>query len=105
MLCPDSRRPSDEVLDNIRQYVRSFGAWDSAEIETWTATDLLAFLLQDIASTVREWDKVTGSEYGWTGDWEMYEQASEAGRVSCRLYITIGADMAEKDEVWYNISN
>ena len=102
---PDDRRPTDQDLDALRDYAASFGAWDRAEIETWPPTHLLAFLLQDIAAAVREWDKVVGSDYGWCGDWQMYEAAAAAGRVSGRLYLDSRDEPEQKDDVWYTISD
>jgi hypothetical protein len=83
----DAKIGWDELHDAIRDYAESFGAWDRPVIDSWLSINLYAFLLQDIASAVREWDAVTGSEDGWTGDWDMYREAAEAGRVSGRLSV------------------
>jgi len=98
-------RPTDRVLDGIREYAASFGAWDRAEIKTWTAAEAMAFLLQDIASAVRQWTAVTGSDHGWCGDWQMYEEAAEAGSVGGRLYLTSGDGPDDGDEVYYTLSD
>lgn len=76
----------DDLTDAIIDHVAAFGAWgDRTEVGRWPRTDLYAFLLQDIASAVREWDRAGGSEDGYAGDWAMYREKAEVGTVSGRL--------------------
>lgn len=78
----------DDFHDPVRDYAKSFGAWPKEEIDTWSQTDLHAFLLQDVAAAVREWDLVNAAFCPITepGDaWAYYQKEGEAGSVSGRL--------------------
>lgn len=73
-----------ELLATIRGYVRSFGAWSADDVAGWLPAECFAFLLQDIAAAVREWDDLP--TLGGPDDfWAEYEAAAVAGRVSGRL--------------------
>ena len=45
---------SNESLQEVRDWLKSFGSWDDAEIESYTAQELEAFVLQDAANTINE---------------------------------------------------
>lgn len=81
----DAHTGWDDLHDQIREYAKSFGAWDEKDIDTWSQTDLHAFLLQDIAAAVREWDSLDGTDDGWDGDWKEYQAECEKGSMSGRL--------------------
>ena len=74
--------PAD--LDAARDYFRDFGAWDDAERAAWTAEEVNALLIQDIAANIREagFDGLDASEI----DWDAYTAAAEAGQLSGNLF-------------------
>lgn len=87
-------------LGAVRDYAASFGAWSRTDIGSWDSADCLAFLLQDIASAVREWDAILHRDGDGTEEyWAEYNRQSEAGRVSGRLHSDTG------DVVTYTIDN
>jgi hypothetical protein len=45
---------TDESLQEVQDWLKSFGAWDDAEIEAYTTQELEAFVLQDAASEINE---------------------------------------------------
>lgn len=74
-----------ETRPALVAYVRSFGAWDIEEIADWTDVELNAWLLQDIASSMREAECEAVTDDGeW--DWEAYERAASEGQVSSTLF-------------------
>jgi hypothetical protein len=54
---------SNESLQNVRDWLKSFGAWDDAEIESYTAQELEAFVLQEAASDINEIMSFYGQDY------------------------------------------
>lgn len=46
---------TEEEKQEARDYIRSFGAWDTAEIEAWNDTELNALILQFITGDLREY--------------------------------------------------
>ena len=77
--------------EEFRAYVRTFGAWDAAEIAAWTDAELTALLIQLIAGDIRE----SGLQDGTS--WAEYEADAEAGRMSGNLF------RAEDGRVFYYI--
>jgi hypothetical protein len=45
---------SDEALQEVRDWLKSFGAWTDAEIFTYTTNELEALVLQEAASEINE---------------------------------------------------
>jgi hypothetical protein len=54
---------TEESLQAVREWLKSFGAWDDAEIESYTAQELEAFVLQDAASGINEMIAFYESDY------------------------------------------
>ncbi len=71
---------TEDKREEFRAYVRTFGAWDDAEIAAWSDQELTALLIQMISGDIRE----AGLDRGET--WENYQAAAEAGRVSGNLF-------------------
>ncbi len=45
---------TDDQLPEFRDYIRTFGAWDDEEIDSWSLTECNALCLQLIAGDIRE---------------------------------------------------
>ena len=41
------------VVDAMRDHFRAYGAWDSEDIDAWGAPEMLAMIVQEIASDLR----------------------------------------------------
>lgn len=95
----DGNPITDENRDNVRSWVRSFGAWDAEEINGWDDTELGALLLQFAAGDIREAEGVATDDETGEIDWQEYERQAEAGRVSGRLF------RDEAGTVWFNFAN
>ena len=72
---------TEEKRDAFRDHIRGFGAWDDAEIASWSDTELGALLLQCIAGDIREAGLDTEAP-----DWSEYQAGAEAGQYSGRLF-------------------
>lgn len=83
---------TEEKRIAMRQYVRTFGAWDDEEIATWTDLELNALLIQMISGDIRE--SVLEND---PDNWIDYEIESEKGQVSGRLFPT------EDGKIYYYI--
>lgn len=59
-----------DKLQAMRDYARSFGAWNDEEIDGWSDTELNALLLQMIAGDCRE----LGADSIADIDWEKAEE-------------------------------
>lgn len=87
---------TDEKKDAFRDYVKDFGAWNDDEIAAWNDTELNALLLQFIAGDVRE---AFGDAEFADWDWADYQERSEHGSVSSRLF------KADDGQVYFSTSN
>lgn len=87
---------TDEQRETFRQYVKGFGAWDEAEIASWSDTELNALCMQMIAGDMREGEISPESS---EDDWREYQARAERGNISGR--ISRGADDASK--VYYYV--
>jgi len=54
---------SEEACQEARNWLRSFGAWSDDEINSWTETELEAFILQDAASGINEIVEIYERDY------------------------------------------
>jgi hypothetical protein len=82
---------TEEKREELRRYLKTFGAWDDAEILAWSDIELSALLIQLIAGDIRE----SGLQEG--GSWADYNAMSDAGQVDGRLC------MGEDGEVYYYV--
>ena len=75
---------AEDELEEFREYIAGFGAWDDEEIAAMSDTDLNALLIQLISGDIREagLDACDPEDF----DWVRYEQEQEEGRISGNLY-------------------
>ena len=67
-----------DQIQEARDYVKGFGAWDDEEIAGWTDDEVQALIVQLIAGEIREMEHYD--------DYEAYVAASQAGQVSGSIY-------------------
>jgi len=72
---------SEEKREDFRCYVKTFGAWSEDEIRAWSDQELNALLIQMISGDMREADLDADAP-----DWDKYQQDSESGRISGRIF-------------------
>lgn len=72
---------TDGNRDAAREHFASYGAWDRAEIEGWSDTELSAMIWQEAAASYREFEDYC------EGDYDKYEAACESGSISGRLFL------------------
>ena len=74
---------TDEKREAFKAHIRDFGAWDSEEITEWSDTELNALFIQLVSGDMREF-----KDAPWFTDdeWQEYENESQAGQVSGRLF-------------------
>lgn len=82
---PDWQFLKPENMDGFREFVRSAGAWDDAEIAAWSEDYLQALCLQWIAGDVRE----CGADKP-APDWQAIRADQENGRVPSSVYFQDG---------------
>jgi len=81
---------TDEKKDTFRAFVKTFGAWDEAEIAAWNDNELTALLIQFISASMRE-NGLDSSE----PEWEAYEaddnNSGDIFRSGDEVYFYIGS--------------
>lgn len=70
---------TDENRDDVRDYFRAYGAWDSDEIDAWTDTELSAMVWQEAAANMREFEDYCDSDFA------KYKEECGKGTISGRL--------------------
>ena len=88
--------PTPEHKEQFRDFVRSSGGWSRDEIEGWSDSHLDALFLQWVAGDIRE-AFGDADPSGW--DWAEYEEDSQAGRISSRLF------RADDGRIFFHIGN
>ena len=73
---------SEEKLQAMREWARSSGGWTKEEIAEWSENEIQALFLQLVSGDVRE----AGADCLEEIEWGEYQNESERGRVSGRLY-------------------
>lgn len=88
---------TEDELEEMREYIAGFGAWDDEEIAAMSATDLNALLVQLISGDMREagLDACDLEDF----DWEEYEERASAGTISSNLC------RGDDGQVYYYIGN
>ena len=83
-----SERPilTADQLDEFRDYMRGFGAWEDEEIDAWDITECNALFIQSVAGDIREAESLCPGEGVGSIDWEAYRELAEAGTCSGRIY-------------------
>jgi hypothetical protein len=64
---------TDESLQAVRSWIKSFGAWDDAEIEAYNVKELEAFILQDAANTINEINSIFERDYEYDDSLSLSE--------------------------------
>ncbi len=77
---------TDDQLDEFRDYVRGFGAWEDEEINGWDAQYCNALFIQFCAGDLREAEGLCPGDGIGGVDWKAYEPLAAAGTVSGRIY-------------------
>lgn len=67
----------EEEVGEFRDYVRTFGAWEDDEIDSWSIQECNALCLQLIAGDIREYMKMDNPEESSifetdSGEWFIY---------------------------------
>lgn len=80
----------EEILE-AKDYIRSMGAWEDEEIDSWSDDETKALIIQFAAGDYREaesccWDDDL-NDIDWQGE---YQKQAEAGRISGNLYFANG---------------
>jgi len=80
-----------EEIQEAKDYIRDFGAWDDEEIDAWSDEETKALIIQFAAGDYREaesccWDDGL-NDIDWDGE---YRAQSEAGRISGNLFMSNG---------------
>lgn len=73
--------PGEDERQELRDYLREFGAWSPEEIAAWTNDELLALLIQLISGDIR----VGGLDVE-SPAWEAYEQAAKDGQCPGNIF-------------------
>jgi hypothetical protein len=74
-----------ESLDDARQWIQGFGAWDREEITDWHAGEVNALVCQYIAGNIREIESLCMGDNGEIDEAEM-ERLSDEGTISGGIY-------------------
>lgn len=69
---------TEEEIQECKDYLKSFGAWDAEEIAAWSDQEVNALMLQEISGCIREMKAFKS--------YKQYEKAAERGTVSGRLF-------------------
>ena len=88
-------------IEEFREYMKGFGAWDDEAIAAWSDDECNALLIQLISGDMREagMDACDLEEF----DWEQYQKDSEAGRISGNIY---KADVGKSaGRIFYYVGN
>jgi hypothetical protein len=88
---------NQEKVDNFKKYIAGFGAWTTEEVDAWSHRELNALLIQFIAGDMRS-DGLDKQPV----DWVAYQEQSEAGQCSGRIY---GGPLSTDGRVYFSISD
>lgn len=76
--------PTDELLQEFREWLKPWGGWSDGEIAAMSDADLRALCLQWIAGDWREcFDR---PEHACGIDWEVYESMASDGQIPSSFY-------------------
>jgi len=73
---------ADENREEVIDYFLGYGAWEEEELTGFTNQELTAMIVQEVASSMREFSDDPIEEW----DWEEYEHACERGEISGNLF-------------------
>lgn len=78
-----------EEIREAKDYIRTWGAWDDEEIDSWTDVETKALIIQYAAGDFRELENCCTDDEGEI-DWEMYEAEATHGQLSGSLFMHEG---------------
>jgi hypothetical protein len=78
-----------QILE-ARDYIRSFGAWESEEIDNFSDSAVKSLLLQVAAGDILQAESLCWDYRTAEIDWAAYAAESAAGNVSGSLYMRSG---------------
>lgn len=77
-------------VQKVRDFFGEFGAWDKAERDAWTPTEVNALLVQYISGDLRELQSLAAGDGPGDIDWDEAEALSERGTCAGYLFSTAG---------------
>jgi hypothetical protein len=79
-----------EEIQEAKDYIRTWGAWDDEEIDAWTDVETKALIIQSAAGDYRELESGCWDDDENEINWEQYERDAGSGRFSGNLYMHEG---------------
>lgn len=79
----------EEILE-AKEYIKTWGAWEDDEIDSWSEDETKALIVQYAAGDYREAESVAWDDANWGIDWEQYEREAQSGRISGNLFMHEG---------------
>ena len=75
----------EEILE-AKEYIKTWGAWEHDEIDSWSEDETKALIVQSAAGDYRETEYDLRDEEG-NVDWDEYEAAAQNGSISGNLFM------------------
>ena len=93
--CDAARSTEIDLIDEseVRDYFRSFGAWEDDEIDGWTTEELRALILQEAAGDLRTLQSVAPGDGVAGVDWDKAFALAKRGEVSSSLWPNDGCEL------------
>lgn len=79
----------EEILE-AKEYIKTWGAWEDDEIDSWSEDETKALIVQSAAGDYREAESVAWDDTNWCIDWDEYEKEAHKGRISGNLFMSGG---------------
>jgi hypothetical protein len=79
----------EEILE-AKDYIKTWGAWDDEEIDSWSEEDTKALIVQSAAGDYREAEGCCWDEELCQIDWDEYEIQASAGRIAGTMFMHEG---------------
>ena len=79
----------EEILE-AKEYIKTWGAWEHEEIDSWSDLATKALIVQSAAGDYREAESVAWDDTNWCIDWDEYEKEAHRGRISGNLFMSGG---------------
>lgn len=76
----------EEILE-AKEYIKTWGAWDRDEIDSWSEDETKALIVQSAAGDYREAESVAWDDTNWCIDWKEYEREACKGSISGNLFM------------------
>ena len=79
-----------EEIQEAKDYIRTWGAWDDEEIDSWTDVETKALIIQSAAGDYRELENCCWDDDENEINWEQVMRDSGSGRFSGNLFMVEG---------------